>query len=819
MTQATPKASPPKKHHGLTSAEVDERRQRGEVNEVANSSSRSLWSIVRTNVFTLFNAIVFSGFGLLLALGRWQDALFGFPALFNTLIGVTQEFNAKRTLDRLAVLNAPHARVIRDGHTIEIPLEQVVLDDTIVLRTGDQLVADAVLIDSDNLELDESLLTGESDSIHKQPGDEVLSGSGVVSGSGVAKVNRVGADSYAAALTAEARQFSLVSSELRTAQNKLLKWITWALAPMIIIIVNGQMMAVGGWEVALREGLWRDAAVGGVAAVIAMIPLGLVLVTSIAFAAGGVKLAQKQVLIQELPAVEGLARVDVLCLDKTGTLTTGEIVFDRVVELSQPGLSVFREQDVATVLAWYGADELANPTACSLAEAFSELPSADVVATVPFSSARKWSSVSFSGELLGTWILGAPEMMFAGNNPANAQVLAQAGALAARGERTLALAFSQHLALAVGPTGVELPDDVTPVALLTFREQVRPDAAQTLRYFAEQGVGIRVISGDDPRTVAEVARKVGLEVTEGFDARELPDDLDELAELLEDNFVFGRVTPAQKKSMVLALKSRGHVVAMTGDGVNDALAIKEADLGIAMDTASQATKAVARLVLLDGRFDRMPGVVAEGRRVIANIERVSMLFLTKTAYAFAMSITFGLLMWGFPFLPRQLSITDGLTIGIPAFFLALMPNVSRYRQGFLRRSLSFAIPAGLIVTVALLSIHISSLIIGGLSVQELQSASTLTLAFIAIWVLVVISRPLNGWRVLIIASMYVGLALVWVIPLSREFFEITWLSSQMAIITGVVSLVGMALVEILRAWHLRFIRDPREPKAPSRQGA
>lgn len=792
---------------GLTSAEVDERRARGDTNEVATGSSRSLWSILRANVFTLFNAIVFSGFGLLLALGRWQDALFGFPALFNTLIGVTQEFNAKRTLDRLAVLNAPHARVLRNGEVVEIPLEQVVRDDIVVLRMGDQLVADAILLEGDNLELDESLLTGESDPVHKRADDEVLSGSGVVAGSGLARVHRVGSESYAAGLTAEARQFSLVSSELRSAQNKLLKWITWALGPMILIIVNGQMMAFGGWEVALSEGLWRDAAVGGVAAVIAMIPLGLILVTSIAFAVGGVKLAQKQVLIQELPAVEGLARVDVLCLDKTGTLTTGDIVFEDALELNPEHPIAGDGNRWQQVLAWYGADEHANATAKCLAAHFTELSGAEVVSTVPFSSARKWSSVSFTGTHTGTWILGAPEMML----PATAtDALAKAGELAASGRRTLALAYSAHPALEVTETGVELPDDVTPVLLLTFREQVRPDAAQTLRYFDEQGVGVRIISGDDPRTVAAVAREVGLDAGSGYDARQLPEDLDALAEVLEHNFVFGRVTPAQKKSMVLALKSRGHVVAMTGDGVNDALAIKEADLGIAMDTASQATKAVSRLVLLDGRFDRMPGVVAEGRRVIANIERVSMLFLTKTSYAFAMSIAFGLLMWGFPFLPRQLSITDGLTIGIPAFFLALMPNAQRYRQGFLKRSLTFAIPSGLIVTLALLGIHIASLQLGNISEQQLHSASTLTLAFIGIWVLVVLSRPIDKWRLLIIAGMYAGLALVWAIPLSRDFFEISWLPVELAWITAGISLVGMLLVEVLRAWHVRVIRDPNE---------
>lgn len=801
---------------GLTSAEVDERRARGEVNEVPSGSSRSLWSILSTNVFTLFNAIVFSGFGLLLALGRWQDALFGFPALFNTLIGVTQEFNAKRTLDRLAVLHAPHARVIRDGDVVEIPLEQVVRDDVMVLRMGDQVVADAILIDADNLELDESLLTGESDPVHKGAKDEVLSGSGVVAGSGMARVHRVGADSYAASLTAEARQFSMVASELRTAQNKLLKWITWALGPMILIIVNGQMMAFGGWQVAISEGLWRDAAVGGVAAVIAMIPLGLILVTSIAFAVGGVKLAQKQVLIQELPAVEGLARVDVLCLDKTGTLTTGEIVFEDARELSPEHPIVGAQRAWQCVLAWYGADENANATAQCLAATFVDRSDAEVVSTVQFSSARKWSSVSFTGELAGTWILGAPEMML----PETATgALATAGELAASGRRTLALAYSAHPALEVTESGVTLPEDVVPVLLLTFREQVRPDAAQTLRYFAEQGVSVRVISGDDPRTVAAVARQVGLDAGIGFDARTLPEDLDALADVLEQNVVFGRVTPAQKKSMVLALKSRGHVVAMTGDGVNDALAIKEADLGIAMDTASPATKAVARLVLLDGRFDRMPGVVAEGRRVIANIERVSMLFLTKTSYAFAMSIAFGLLMWGFPFLPRQLSITDGLTIGIPAFFLALMPNAQRYREGFLKRSLTFAIPSGLIVTLALLGVHIASLQIGNITTRQLHSASTLTLAFIGIWVLVVLSRPMDKWRLLIVAGMYVGLGLVWVIPISRDFFEITWLPAELAWVTAAISIAGMLLVEVLRAWHVRVIRQPREISAapePSR---
>ncbi len=805
---------------GLSAAEAERRWESGQGNAAPDGSSRSLWEILAANVFTLFNGIVFAGFGILLLLGRWQDALFGLPALFNTVIGVVQEFNAKRTLDRLAVLNAPTARVLRDGVAVEIPLERVVLGDVLVLRTGDQVTADARVVDTDHhgpggLEVDESLLTGESDPIRKRADDEVLSGSSVVGGTGLAEVVRVGADSYAAKLTAEARKFSLVRSELRGSIDRLLKWITWALAPMILIVANGQMQSQGGWAVALANGAWREAVVGAVAAVIAMVPLGLVLVTSIAFAVSGVTLAQRQVLIQELPAVEGLARVDALCLDKTGTLTTGEMLFDRAIPLTE--VAGWRG-----VLGHMGGAADANGTARCLAEPFGDAAGPECAVAIPFNSARKWSAVvveagagasagSGAGAAAerpaaGTWVLGAPEFVFPdASDPAAAAALAEAGALAAAGARTLLLA---HSALAAPPAEhPELPAGLRPVALLTFREQVREDAAQTLRYFAEQGVDVRVISGDDPRTVAAVARTVGLECPEGRDARTLPEDLDELGAVLERERVFGRVTPHQKLQMVHALQRRGHVVAMTGDGVNDALAIKEADLGIAMDTAAQATKAVARLVLLDGRFDRMPGVVAEGRRVIANVERVSMLFLTKTSYAFAIAVVFGLLAWAFPFLPRQLSITDGLTIGIPAFFLALMPNAARYRSGFLKRSLAFAIPAGLVVTLALIALHIGAERLGGITLIELQSASTLTLAGVALWVLAVLARPVHLFRVLIVLAMYAGLGLIWLIPIAREFFQVTWLPNELGVLVlGIVG-VGIVLIEVLRAWHLRLIRQ------------
>ncbi|KIP51399.1 HAD-IC family P-type ATPase [Leucobacter komagatae] len=801
--------APVETRSGLSSAEAAERLRDGKGNAAPDGSTRSLWAILSANVFTLFNGIVFTGFALLLVLGRWQDALFGLPALFNTVIGVVQEYNAKRTLDRLAVLNAPSARVLRDGSEHEIAPAGVVLGDILVLRAGDQVTADARVVETDHagpngIEVDESLLTGESDAIRKAEGDEVLSGSNVVSGTAFAEVVGVGADSYAAKLTVEARQFSLVRSELRGSIDRLLRWISWALIPLILVVVNGQMLAFGGWSTALQSGAWREAAVGAVAAVIAMVPLGLVLITSIAFAVSGTKLARDQVLIQELPAVEGLARVDALCLDKTGTVTTGDMVFNTATELSVVA-------GWEAVLGRLGTDPAANGTARCLAAPFGDAPTLDVSAEVPFDSSRKWSAFATAGQgetcAAGTWVFGAPEFVLAETETAAAQAaLIRTGALAEAGLRTLILAHSSEWI--VPGERPELPGGLVPVAILSFREQVRDDALDTMAYFAKQGVDVRIISGDDPRTVSAVAREVGIEHTAGVDARTLPEDLGELAEVMERERVFGRVTPQQKRAMVHALQRNGHVVAMTGDGVNDALAIKDADLGIAMDTATPATKSVARIVLLDGRFERLPGVVAEGRRVIANIERVSKLFLTKTTYALSIGLIFGLLAWAFPFLPRQLSITDGLTIGIPAFFLALMPNADRYRSGFLARSLSFAIPAGLIVTAGILTLHIVANAIGPFTETEIQSAATLTLAGIALWVLAVLARPIHPFRVLIVLAMYAGLALVWAIPFVRDFFEVTWLPAPLGVVVLLIVGAGVVLVEILRAWHLRRTTQP-----------
>ncbi|MBM7473012.1 HAD-IC family P-type ATPase [Subtercola frigoramans] len=817
---------------GLSPADVADRENAGLTNAVAHSSSRSFWQIFRANVFTLFNAIVATSFILLLALGQWKDALFGVTAVTNAIIGVVQEYKAKRLLDALAILTAPDVRVLRGGETVSIPSARVVRDDVLVLRTGDQVSADALVLAGEGLQVDESLLTGESLAVERRPGDTLLSGSSVVAGNGFARATAVGPASFASGLTAEARRFSLVHSEIRTATNRVLRSIAIALAPIMLVVINGQMQTLGGWRVALETGSWRLGAVGAVASVIAIVPLGLVLMTSVAFAVGGVRLARRNVLIQELASVEGLARVDVLCLDKTGTLTEGSIDFDTVHVLGQgvsreagpvnPGSMPADSGAWRSALAWMATEPNANETARSMEGVFGGgaagggaalLEHQVPVAVVPFDSVSKWSAVCFASGaagsqpgLGGTWVLGAPELVFAeerGDSPRSDEVrdaLARASTLASSGLRTLVFAHSTVLlAPDAADEGVTvLPAALVPVALLTFREKVRADAASTLRYFRTEGISLRIISGDDPRTVAAVARRVGFDAGEGFDARNLPDDLAELADLLEVQRVFGRVTPRQKETMVRALQSHGHTVAMTGDGVNDALALKQADLGIAMGSAAPATKAVARLVLLDGRFSSLPAVVAEGRRVIANVERVSMLYLSKAAYAALISVVFGLLLWGFPFLPRQLSALDGLTIGLPSFFLALMPNSRRYSAGFLRRSLTFAAPAGVIVTLAVFAVNLTAR--SGASIAlpiEARSASVLTLAVLGLGILGVASRPLDRVRVAIIAAMIVGTALLFTIPLARDFFELTVPKGDLLTATVVASAGGLVALEIL----------------------
>lgn len=777
---------------GLTTAEVLDRRNRGLVNKMPVDTGRSLARILRANVFTLFNAVVGGSFLLLLVLGSWQDAFFGFFVVANTLIGVAQELRAKRTLSRLAVLNAPRVRVRRDGVDVECDVEDVVLDDLLVLNSGDQLTADALLLDARQLEVDESLLTGEAEPVRAETGDELLSGSTIASGYGLARVIRVGAASYAARITAEAKQFSLVNSELRRSIARVIRWVTVGLIPVGVIVLNGQLQAAGGWSAALSSGAWHDAVVLAVGSLIATVPQGLVFMTSIAFAVGAVKLARSRVLVQELAAVEALARVDMLCVDKTGTLTEGSITLDRVEPVKDPAPGW--EQ----ALAWFAADPSANATAKAIGAKFhiEANRGARPDGTVQFSSRHKWSAAHFSdAALLGSWVLGAAQMVLTESDVAAADVLARATSLAAAANRVLVLAHS-ILPIESAPDGEIplLPQRLEPVAVIVLRDRTRGDAAETIRYFREQGVEVCVISGDDPRTVATIAGEVGIPSSHlGIDGRSLPSDPDALAALVGPQRVFGRVTPEQKKALVIAFQALGYTVAMTGDGINDALALKHADLGIAMGSGSAAARSVADIVLLDGAFARLPGVVAEGRQVISNIERLAKLFLSKTVYAAVLAVIFGALLWPYPFLPRQLSIVDGLTIGLPALVLALLPNARIYHPGFLQRAAWFCVPSGLIVAGAVVGAVAYAYVRVGSPTAEVQAVAVITMAVTALWVLVVLVRPLTRATVALLVAAYAGLLLVLSFPFSTDFLRLELPPVQLVIVAlgtaGVASLI------------------------------
>ena len=731
---------------GLTSSEVAERRSRGLAGDGGERTSRSIAEILRANLLTRFNFILGTLLAVILVAGQPQDALFGIVLVTNALIGIGQELRAKLTLDRLAVLSAPRVRVIRDGAPREIPVADLVPGDLVDLRAGDQLVADGVVRASASLQADESLLTGESDPVDKGAGDRLLSGSFVVAGSGGYQATGVGAEAYARRLAAEARRFTLVRSELMEGINRILRYITWAIVPVATLTLISQLHV---------HDTARDALTATVAALVGMVPQGLVLLTSVAFGVAAVTLARRRVLVQQLPAVEGLARVDVVCFDKTGTLTDGTISFDTLIRLD----------DQAPAEAALGAladEENPNATLAAIGQVFPPPGGWARQAAVPFSSARKWSAASFAG--YGTWVLGAPEIVLDGDGQ---EYLAQAAGLAASGRRVLVLARAAGV-----PDGESLPSGLLPTAFIVLAERLRSDAGPAIRYFAAQGVALKVISGDSPHTVGSVAARAGVpQAGDPVDARNLPEDPAALGPLLEERSAFGRVTPHQKQAMVRALQARGHTVAMTGDGVNDVLALKLADLGIAVGSGAPATKAVAELVLLDGRFATLPGVVAEGRRVTANIERVANLFLTKTVWAALLAVAVGALLLPYPFLPRHLTIIDTLTIGIPSFFLALAPNTRRYLPGFTGRVLRFAVPAGAIVAAATFGAYCLARA-AGLPLVQQRTAATLVTLILSLCVLILLAMPLTWRRILLIGAVIAGFVLLFPVPAVRNFYEL-----------------------------------------------
>jgi cation-transporting P-type ATPase E len=776
---------------GLTPAEVAQRVADARINEVPSRATRSVADIVRANVFTRINAILAALFAIVLATGSLVNGLFGLLIILNSVIGVIQELRAKLTLDRLSIVGQVKPLVRRADGTRALSPSAVVSDDVIELGPGDQVVVDGLTVEESGLEIDESLLTGEADPVLKSVGETVMSGSFVVAGTGAYRATKVGRDAYAASLTAEASKLSLVRSELRAGINQILKLVTYLLIPAGLLVIYTQLFTT-------RVG-WQQAVLRTVGALVPMVPEGLV---------GVVRLGRRQCLVQELPAIEGLARVDVVCADKTGTLTENRMQLAELRPLD-PAHAMNTVIDVLAAMA--AEDARPNASMQAVAAAYRNPPGWTVTATAPFKSATKWSGASFAGH--GNWVLGAPDVLQEPSSPA----ATQAEAAGAQGLRVLLLGSTD---LAVDHP--DAPAHITPAALIMLRQAVRPDAASTVKYFAEQQVSVKVISGDNAASVGAIASTLGLHGNT-VDARTLPVDTGELAEMVEKYPTFGRVRPDQKRAMVRALQHRGHIVAMTGDGVNDVLALKDADIGVAMGSGSAASRAVAQIVLLDNKFATLPYVVGEGRRVIGNIERVSNLFLTKTVYSVLLALLIGItglaakslgirsLM--FPFEPIHVTVAGWFTIGIPAFILSLAPNTERAQPHFVRRVVTAAVPNGTVAGVATFMCYLLAFRGHAQTAAQQTQASTsalITLLVIAVWVLAVVARPYTWWRVILVALSGGAYVAIFSIPLACERFMLDPSNVALTATALAIGAFGAAIVEAL--WWLRGSAGAATPR-------
>ena len=783
---------------GLSDAEVAVRVARGQTNDVPSRASRSVGEIVRANVLTRINAILGVLFLIVLATGSLINGLFGLLIVANSAIGVIQELRAKKTLDNLAIVSQAKPCVRRESGTRELPPNEVVLDDIIEIGPGDQIVVDGEVLEAAALEIDESLLTGEAYAIAKSCSDAVMSGSFVVAGTGAYRATKVGREAYAAKLAEEASKFTLVRSELRSGIDMILRFITYLLVPAGLLIIYTQLF--------LTNVGWRESVLRMVGALVPMVPEGLVLMTSIAFAVGVIRLGRRQCLVQELPAIEGLARVDVVCADKTGTLTENGMRLSEARPLD--GADAGR---VGAALAALAADDSRpNASMIAIAEAYPKAPGWSSTAVAPFKSATKWSGASFGEH--GNWVIGAPDVLL---DPAS-QVAERAEEIGAQGLRVLLLGSADR-----SVDAADAPGGVTPVALVILEQRVRPDARDTLDYFASQQVAIKVISGDNAVSVGAVAGSLGL-YGETIDARELPTEAEALADTMASYTTFGRVRPDQKRAMVHALQSRDHTVAMTGDGVNDVLALKDADIGVAMGSGSPASRAVAQIVLLDNKFATLPYVVGEGRRVIGNIERVSNLFLTKTVYSVLLAMLVGLAGLAshwldtdpllYPFQPIHVTIAAWFTIGIPAFVLSLAPNNERARPGFVRRVMTSALPAGTVIGIATFVSYLLAYPGRDASLVKQTQASTaalITLLIGAMWVLAVVARPYQWWRVALVAFSAFGYLVIFALPLAREKFMLDPSDPAVTTPAVLIGLIAAALIEA--SWWIRgrLLGEPR----------
>ncbi len=714
----------PTESGGLTAAQAARRAEAGQANRQTRDPGKSTGQIVAENLFTLFNLLNFALAICLALVGSWRNMLFLGVVFSNTLIGTVQSIRARQTLNKLRLLQTRNAHPIRDGQEVECPPEELVLGDLVVLRAGEQLPADAIVREG-RCAADESLLTGESEPVVRQEGDWLMSGSFLTEGKVTAQLAAVGDDSYAARLMRSARVIRTPKSELMTELNRLVSLVSRILVPIGILLFCREYF--------LQHAPIQQAVPEAVAAMIGMIPEGLILLTSVALLAGVVKLGKRQTLVQELFGIESLARVDVLCVDKTGTLTTGEMTLDETIPMDADEAELN-----AAAARFLGAFEAASGTLRALADA---IPAAEntALATLPFSSARKKSAASFSDGT--TLILGAPSFVLDA-------VPARVAEASEQGYRVLALAEAEGAI-----SGTELPPVRRCLGLFLLRDTLRPSVKDTLAWFSREGVSVRVLSGDDPRTVSAVARTLELPGADRIADCSLLSD-DELRAAAADKVIFGRLTPARKQILVEALKAEGHSVAMTGDGVNDIPSLKAADCSIAIGGGAEATEHAAQIVLLDRDFNSLPAVVAEGRRVIGNITRTASLYLVKTLYSFVLGLIMVFLPLRYPFQPIHLTLISALSIGTPSFFLALEPSAERASGHFLKRILLRAVPGALAVVCC----AIASMILSHCGTGHTVAATMAAVAagWIGLANLALTCRPFTRLRIAVCIAMVIG---------------------------------------------------------------
>lgn len=776
---------------GLSAQQVEAARQAGQINVDTSVKSRSYGQIARENICTLFNAVNFILAVLVFLTGSYKNMLFMLVIVINTIIGIVQEIRSKITTDKLAILTESVITAMRDGKEVEVPAHELVLGDVIKLGRGDQVPADALVVEGE-CQVNESLLTGESKMIRKTVNDELMSGSFINAGSVWARVEHVGADNYAAKITNEAKQRKAINSEIMTSLNAIIKFVSIGMFPIGILLFCITYFSHGV--------AWDSAILSTVSALVGMIPEGLILLTSTVLAVAVIRLAKHQVLVQQLYCIETLARVDVLCLDKTGTITTGamKVVSVEPITTSADVASVTQAGEIFASLA--ASDEDPNETAQALQHYFANTPKQKATRVIPFSSERKYSGATLADG--NSYVMGATQFVLASAPEALAQVQLQLDELAKR-SRVLVLArvpgFDENGAI------IKATSQITPLAFICIEDEIRPTAAQTIRYFIDQGVTLKVISGDDPATVSGIAERVGIPHAQAYvDAATLTSD-EAIDQAMDTYAVFGRVRPEQKKAFVLALQKRGHTVAMTGDGVNDVLALKASDCSVAMASGSDAARNVAQLVLVDNDFASMPRVVAEGRRAINNLQRSASLFLVKTLLSITLAVIFILLPWQYPFVPIQMTLISAFTIGLPSFVLALQPNHDIVRGKFLTNCVVHSIPGALCAVVSVLLTCSVGYNVFHMNYGEVSTVCVLLLACIGVLLVIRLSLPFNALRVALLVVILVGL--MGCVCLLGHLFDIASFTPAMLGLLGVLGAASIVafncIYTALDAYHLK----------------